>query len=259
VSAGRAARRDLVVGQHHIASWREGTGPPVILIHGWLCDHQDMGPLSALIRADHDVVSLDLRGHGVSGTPASGFGLTDFAADVLAVIDQLQLGPALLVGHSLGAAISLDVAVMSPESVRGILIVDSQWTMTRPPADLVASAWNVHGEDFEQRRQRSLGFRRVLQPGLEFPTPPAPVAAEALNSMLSWDGPTALRTRSCPVHSIVADANWPTVKPILPMLADLDAFSVSRVTGTGHWVQLERADAVADALRALESRCRPIS
>jgi pimeloyl-ACP methyl ester carboxylesterase len=68
-----------------------------------------------------------------------------------------------------------------------------------------------------------------------------------------------LRTRSCPVHSIVADANWPTVKPILPMLADLDAFSVSRVTGTGHWVQLERADAVADALRALESRCRPIS
>jgi pimeloyl-ACP methyl ester carboxylesterase len=232
-----------VIGVNQLATWRVGAGRPVVLLHGWLCDHQDMGPLAELLRADHEVVTLDLRGHGVSGTPTAGFGLGDFAADVIEVIERLDLGSALLVGHSLGAAIALEAAIMAPAAVRGVLIVDSQWTMTRPPAELVASASDTAGADFEQRRQRSLGLRRALQPGLEYPTPGQRVAAEAL------------RACPCPVHSIVADANWPIVDPIRPTLADLEAFSVSRVTGTGHWIQLERPDAVAAALRELESRC----
>jgi pimeloyl-ACP methyl ester carboxylesterase len=246
-----------VVGANRLATWRVGNGPAVVLIHGWLCDHQDMGPLTALLGEDHEVVSLDLRGHGISGAPAHGFAIADFAADVLEVIADLDLGPVLLVGHSLGAAIAVEVGGRAPESVRGIVIVDSQWSLTRPPADLVTSASNVTGEDFAQRRQRSLDFRRALQPGFDFPTPTQPIAAQALNSMLTWDGPSALRACSCPVHAIVADANWPTVEPILPTLADVNDLSVSRVYGTGHWVQLERPDAVANALGELESRCRP--
>jgi pimeloyl-ACP methyl ester carboxylesterase len=217
-----------------------------------------MGPLVERLRDDHEVVTLDLRGHGVSGTPACGFGIADFAADVLELIERLALGPVLLLGHSLGAAIALDVAVRAPGSVRGVLVVDSQWSLTRPPASLVASTRDVQGADFEQRRERSLGLRHALLPGVEFPTPAQPVAAQALNSMMAWDGPAALRARSCPVQAIIADANWPTVAPILPTLADLPEFSVIRVGGTGHWIHVERPEAVADALRDLEARCAPV-
>jgi pimeloyl-ACP methyl ester carboxylesterase len=247
----------ITVGKHHLATWRQGAGAPVLLLHGWLCDHQDMGGLAELIATDHEVISMDLRGHGVSGTPAGGFALADFATDVLEVIEQLRLGPVLLVGHSLGAAIALEVAARAPASVRGVVIIDSQWTMTRPPPELVAAISNVHGDDFEQRRRRSLDLRQALLPGLQFATPGQSIAAEALDSLMGWDGPAALRACSSPVHSIVSDANWPIVQPILPTLADLDSFSVSRVSGTGHWVHVERPEAVSTAVRMLEARCTP--
>jgi pimeloyl-ACP methyl ester carboxylesterase len=247
------------IGPDRLAVWRRGDGPPVVLLHGWLCDHQDMDPLADLLGTDHDVVSMDLRGHGASGTPSAGFGLADFAVDVVTVVEQLELGPVMLLGHSLGAAIALEVAGRAPEVVRGIVIVDSQWTMTRPPAELVAAVWDTAGDDFAQRRRRSLDLRQILMPGRQFPTPGQPVAAEALNALMAWDGPAALRACGCPVHSIVTDANWPTVEPILPTLADLDAFSVSRISGTGHWAHFERPDTVAAALRTLEDVCTPAS
>ncbi|HEX6420088.1 MAG TPA: alpha/beta hydrolase [Acidimicrobiales bacterium] len=82
-----------------------GEGPPVLLCHptGFLA--MTWAPLAAELSRVAHCWALDFRGHGDSGTPASGdYDWTGMADDVLAVVDALGLRPALAAGHSMGGA-----------------------------------------------------------------------------------------------------------------------------------------------------------
>jgi pimeloyl-ACP methyl ester carboxylesterase len=109
----------VTVDGNALAVRTAGTGQALVFVHGWMCDSQDMVLLAAELVEDHEVVLVDLRAHGQSeGTPttvaqadgADGpgrFGLADFARDVIGVVDQLGVAPAILVGHSMGAGVVL--------------------------------------------------------------------------------------------------------------------------------------------------------
>jgi len=66
-------------------------------------------------------VALDLRAHGKSGAPASGYGVADFAGDVLAVLDALEIDRAHIVGSSIGAEVGLHLAASHPTRVSSLL------------------------------------------------------------------------------------------------------------------------------------------
>ncbi len=69
-----------------------GRAPPVLLIHGWCCDHRYMAPLAEhFARQGHAVVSLDLRGHGRSDKPQQAYPISAFADDVARCCRELQL------------------------------------------------------------------------------------------------------------------------------------------------------------------------
>ena len=93
-----------------------GEGPDVILIHGvtgdlsiwFLC--QAMGVLARSFR----VTAYDLRGHGYSDVPPSGYTSADQAGDALAIMDALEIDRAMLVGHSFGGVIAMHAAVLAP-------------------------------------------------------------------------------------------------------------------------------------------------
>lgn len=102
----------------------EGTGEPVVLIHGLGSTRADWQPqLLALSR--YRVVRYDVRGHGASSRPASGYDLPTLAADAAALIRALDLGSAHIVGLSLGGMIGLQLAVAQPELVRSLTVVNS--------------------------------------------------------------------------------------------------------------------------------------
>ena len=80
-----------------------GTGPAVVLIHGWPLSHRMFEPqVAALTDAGYRVVSYDRRGFGSSGFPAGGYDYDTFADDLKAVLDELDLRDATLVGFSMG-------------------------------------------------------------------------------------------------------------------------------------------------------------
>jgi pimeloyl-ACP methyl ester carboxylesterase len=103
-----------------------GSGPPVVFVHGMGLDHRmweaQLGPIS---ESGRRAISYDLRGHGASGVPATGYRVVDFAAEAIALIDALGLEEVDLVGLSLGGSVVARIAVRSPERVRSVAIIGS--------------------------------------------------------------------------------------------------------------------------------------
>lgn len=80
-----------------------GSGEPVILIHGYpLSGRAWDKQVPVLLDAGHRVITYDRRGFGLSSQPASGYDYDTFAADLAALMDELDLNDATLVGHSMG-------------------------------------------------------------------------------------------------------------------------------------------------------------
>jgi len=103
---------------------RSGSGPPVVLVHGANGTSSDFPPgLIADLARDHTVLALDRPGHGWSDAPSGPLGLEPNAAAVLALVRELGLGPATVVGHSYGAAVALRAALDAPDAVRHVVAV----------------------------------------------------------------------------------------------------------------------------------------
>lgn len=98
-----------------------GSGPALVLLHGSVLSRaiwRGLGYLEPLAE-QHTVIRLDLRGHGLSGTPHDPAAYTQavFVADLLAVLDAEDIGRAALTGYSLGARIALTTALEHPGRV----------------------------------------------------------------------------------------------------------------------------------------------
>jgi pimeloyl-ACP methyl ester carboxylesterase len=103
-----------------------GQGIPVVLLHGLTATRRYVVMGSrALERSGHRVVGYDARGHGQSA-PAPGadaYGYDDLAADLAAVLDELEVGRAVLAGASMGAHTALRLALDAPERVAALVAI----------------------------------------------------------------------------------------------------------------------------------------
>ncbi len=103
---------------------REGAGPTVLLLHGIGASANDWDfQLPALLRA-HTVIRLDLRGFGRSETGCWAT-IEDLARDAADLLTGLQVGAAHVIGHSLGGAVALALAVHRPELVRTLTLANT--------------------------------------------------------------------------------------------------------------------------------------
>ncbi|MFY0691765.1 MAG: alpha/beta hydrolase [Paracoccaceae bacterium] len=101
-----------------------GAGPNVLLLHGVGLRAEAWGAqLDALARSAW-VTAPDMPGHGESRVIASQMRLADYTDAAMAVLDALE-GPAVVVGHSMGAMIALDLAARAPERVRGVAALNA--------------------------------------------------------------------------------------------------------------------------------------
>jgi pimeloyl-ACP methyl ester carboxylesterase len=104
-----------------------GDGPDVVLVHA-VTSNQAVWLFSGLfdaLAADHRVTSYDLRGHGQSDRPPTGYSSADMADDFAALHAALGLGPAVILGHSFGGVTGLHAAARHPAAVRGVILSDS--------------------------------------------------------------------------------------------------------------------------------------
>lgn len=100
------------------------SGPPLVLLHGVTSRWQTfLTSLPPLMLRWH-VVAADLRGHGRSGRVKDQYGVMDYVPDIVALIRHLDGGPAVVIGHSLGAMISIGLASEAPDLVRAVVLGD---------------------------------------------------------------------------------------------------------------------------------------
>jgi pimeloyl-ACP methyl ester carboxylesterase len=130
----------IVVAGTHLRYVETGSGPSVVLIHGFGASiyswHRTIEPLAA---AGFHVVAFDNKGFGFSDKPAHGYSNADYARLVLALIDSLHLPDVVLVGHSMGGAIAAETALRGPTRVRGLVLVDAAGLGTRGALGLRAA------------------------------------------------------------------------------------------------------------------------
>ncbi len=218
--SGQTAQLGTGIAVRYVA-WGDSSGVPVLLLHAWgeslRCFDRLMPLLPGTIRA----LAIDQRGHGDSDKPADGYALADFADDVTAFLDAMGLSRAVLVGSSSGGYVAQQVAVSSPERVRGLVLVGAPRSLHGRPAfadevdrltDPLNRAWvkesltwfprfhDVPEWYIEARvddgvRMPARVWRRSLA-GLMEATPPTEGGTIRTPALIIWGGRDALLTRA---------------------------------------------------------------
>ena len=113
-------------GSITVARWGDGA-TPVLASHGITANHRSFGQVAAQLEAsgaDVHLLAVDHRGRGGSAATPGPFGMRTHAQDLIAVLDHLDIRSAVLLGHSMGAFIAANAAVLAPERVAGLVLID---------------------------------------------------------------------------------------------------------------------------------------
>lgn len=106
-----------------VREW-DGPGAPVLLLHGLASSSHMFDLVAPRLAAAHRVFAYDQRGHGESGKPQSGYDFEHVAADCHEVITTLGIVRPILVGHSWGANVALELALRHPQKIAGVILLD---------------------------------------------------------------------------------------------------------------------------------------
>lgn len=250
----------------------------VLLLHGWGCNAFHFRHLlPALARRGIRGLAVDLRGHGFTdkSSDAGLYSSEQLVAFVEEVLDALRLERAGIVGHSLGAAIALDVGVAAPERVRwltllnpvGLIPLKGERLLTRIPLQIAERIPSLLSRAFAWTALK-LAYGRLAKPGdydLEqylYPTltPGGRFGMLAYARAFSWaprDDDVLGRIRS-PLH-VMLGARDHVVHAVRAQrrLAAFGNVRVDVIPGAGHVLAEEIPETVANAVAEAAEQARP--
>lgn len=245
-----------------------GNQPAVVFLHGVTLNRSAWDPQEQALRGRFRVVAYDLRGHGRSEKPRTGYGRAEEVKDLLAFLDHVRIRRAALVGTGRGAAIALAFALQHPDRTRALVLV-------APPVDAerFVPAMVAHWQRaVDTLRESGLRAARQFWLGLELyaPAREKPEVARKLEEMIGlYTGPHWIDPQP-PSNPSLAEAVAELRRPALVVVGerDLEGFRNAAeylseklpqaekivVPGAGHLVNLEAPDEVNRALAEFLSR-----
>lgn len=232
----------------------EGDKRPVVLIHGWCCDHQFLAPQAEhFSRLGHKVVSVDLRGHGQSDKPHQPYSISGFSDDIAWISAELGLTRPLFIGHSMGGTIAFDLAMRYPDLTGAVVMLDSSILPTEASRRAIPSfIADLRGPGYKD------ALRQLVSTAFFLPTDnpqrcadildtmasaPQHVMSESYSAILDFDARKAQGLPHAPMLYIAA--NEPAARCDVTTLAALFLeMEFGRTVGSGHFCQLEVPDQV---------------
>jgi pimeloyl-ACP methyl ester carboxylesterase len=223
-----------------------GSGDPaVVLIHGIACHRAFMAPQARFLRARHRVIAVDLRGHGASDAPRQRYSIPALADDISWLCAQLDVTRAVVVGHSLGGLVALELAAARPDLTTGAALIDSVLLAGGDRSATVAGlVAGLRSPDSERvlRDYFRLFFGPEDDPALcawildqAVRTPAHVISSIWEEAASSWDDAAALaRCRSPLLYLDAGTAN----ADLEQAMALNPGITLGRTIGTGHFSQL---------------------
>jgi pimeloyl-ACP methyl ester carboxylesterase len=247
-----------------VALRRRGVGPPVLLLHGGLCDSRVWRVEIESFGEDFSVVAWDAPGCGGSDDPPEHFGLGDYADCLAACLAQLGLGPWHVVGHSWGSSLALELCRRRPDVVATLVLVSAYagWAGSLAPEEVqrrLEFALDV-ADDASNRR-----WHPASMPGLFSDVMPHDRAAELAEIMADIrpvgtramaralaeaDLRDALASIDVPTLIVHGDADERSSLDVARSLhGGLSNAALTILSGLGHECFLENATAFDTAVR----------
>lgn len=223
--------------------------PPLVFAHGWCCDHTFFQPQFDHFQASHAVTTLDLRGCGRSDRPEAGYDISTLADDVAWLCREVGIHKPVVVGHSLGGMIAVELAARYPSLPTAVVAVDPGAISPTPQArnvyeglatqlegpdgESVRRAW-VEGEgmflptdDADQKRRTAETMCAV----------PLGMAAKVIRGVVAWNGVGALLMCQAPLLVILSHPGGSNAPDRL--LALKPDVHIGVTVAAGHFHQLE--------------------
>jgi pimeloyl-ACP methyl ester carboxylesterase len=143
-----AVRRTVEIRTHDagpldVHLYEAGSGPPVLLLHGWPQDAACWRYVIPRLADGHRLIAPDLRGFGQSGAPGRGYDGLTFGADAIALLDALEIERAHVIGHDWGGFASFAAAIAAPERVASMVILNTIPPWVQPSPRMALDLWRV--------------------------------------------------------------------------------------------------------------------
>ena len=244
----------LDLGSHQTTVALSGAGEPVfVCLHGLVDDLSIWDGLTPGLGTRGTVVRYDQRGHGTAGAPAGPYTRDQLGGDAVAVLDRLEIEQAILVGHSMGGIMAITTALNHPDRVAGLVLIG-----TTSQASAKAAAWYAEIADAGIRDGADGLAGAIYGPDNQRAINGDPAGiAEVTRTLegLHTDPLTPhLVNITCPALLVVGEHDPLGVKATEICARNIPAAEIRVVDGAGHWVHVDRPDAVLDAYDAWSSR-----
>src|SRR6266704_5093026 len=125
-----------------------GTGKPLIMLHGGFGSFEMFSTLSPALALSHQVIGVDLYGHGRTALTDRPLRFEHLAGDIVGLIEHLGLEKADLLGFSLGGAVALQTAIRHPERVNKLVVISTPFKRTGWHPEIQAGMTSITPEFF---------------------------------------------------------------------------------------------------------------
>jgi pimeloyl-ACP methyl ester carboxylesterase len=198
-----------------------GSGRPLILLHGGLGSGEMFGPVLPLLAERHQVIAVDLQGHGRTADIDRPIDVRLMAGDIAALIDHLQLAGPDVVGYSLGAGVALQAAAKYPAKVGRLVVVSGNIRPDAIYAEMRAQQGQVNAAAAEFMKDTPMYqlYQRVAPRPEDFPRLLNKIG-EAMSK--DFDFTEEVRGLQMPTLVVAADADMAPPSHYVEMFKLLD-------------------------------------
>lgn len=222
--------------------------PTLVLVHGWSCDSSYWNAQVEALRDKYTVVTVDLAGHGASGSNRTDWTMARYGDDVAAAVADLPSQQLILIGHSMGGPVVIEAAKRLQGRTLAAIGVDtfkSVGSPPPPPEQIAAFVGGLEQEFMSTTRDfvAKTFFTKDADPqfvdkiAMDMAGGPPDVAIASMRSLATWDPGQGLQV---PIIAINADLGLLTddarIRSVWP------TFSSVTMSNTGHFLMMEEPE-----------------
>lgn len=244
---------------------REGAGPPLLLLHATLASSRQLRSLASQLARSFTVLAVDRRGSGLSAgdAPATPIDVATHIDDLVGIAHREALGRAVVVGHSYGGCVALELAARQPERVAAVFAYEP------PYGPLASPGAQARMAQVADRTLAAAAGGDLAAAALTFMDGVSGAAAVAslsdaararvgragqgavADATLSGMRPDGLGTISCPTRIVTGGVSDPFYAEIADALvARIPAASHQRLDGLDHMAPILQPEVIAAAITA---------